>query len=114
MQACLPGTVVQGTHCCLYTVSGAAFVLRLLDKLVDIQWDAAVSVASVFPTGGSTAFLWVCSHGARQRLHFSSIQDLCITCSARGALPFVLLVGIILLSVLAGVGIAKRKPGSWI
>jgi hypothetical protein len=108
LHAALPGCVTLRTHCCLYTVSGAAFVLSKLGRLpVDVQWDSALSVLSAFPTSSPRALLWWCPVGASQSFHLSSIQDFCFSC-LRGALPVVLLVGLVLLALLAGALIASR------
>jgi len=107
LRTTLPGAVSSRTHCCLYTVAGAAFVLRELgSKPVDVQWDSALSVLSVLSTG--SRFLWWCPKGASQSLHLSSIQDICVKCMMKGALPAVLFVGLLLLALLLGVLIASR------
>jgi hypothetical protein len=109
LNAVLPGGIVSLAHCCLYTVSGAAFVLSKLARLpVDVQWDSALSVLSALPTGCPRALLWWCPVGAHQLLHFSSIQDLCFSCMLQGALPATLLVGFVLLALVAGALIALR------
>jgi hypothetical protein len=109
LHAVLPGGVAVRAHCCLYTVSGAAFVLSKLDRLpVDVQWDSALSVLSALPTGCPRALLWWSSVGANQLLHVSSIQDICLPCIFQGALPAVFLVGLVLMLLLAGALIASR------
>lgn len=104
LKATLPGAVIILAHCIIYTTSGAKFVLQCLDKQpVALQWDSALSVVSALPTGANHPLLWWTSGGASQRLHFSSIQDMCLTCSMHGIGPIIAVVSVILFALLLGV-----------
>lgn len=78
------GTVMEGTHCLLYTVEGAKKMVRLLGSSpIEMQIDSALSCLT---TGGQEDFrLWRTRKGASQRLfRASTIQDLCVSCRLRG------------------------------
>jgi len=103
-KAVLPGAVVVLAHCCILTTSGASFILGALEgRPAEVQWDSALSVLSAIPTGASRGLLWWCPKGASQKMHMSSIQDVCIPCMMKGAGPFVLCVGVLLIALLVGV-----------
>lgn len=115
----LAGTIINKTHCCLYTISGAAFILDMFDgRPVDVQLDYALSTLAVRSpakqiTGkGDLSFLWWCPKGSWQFLHLSSIQSTCLTCRLKGAGAVVVFVGIIFFVFLLGVIIASRRHRS--
>lgn len=114
----LAGSIINKTHCCLYTISGAAFILDMFDdgrRPVDVQFDYALSMLAVRSPAkqiigkeDDLSFLWWCPKGSWQSLHLSSIQRMCLTCRMKGAGAVVVFVGIIFFVFLLGVIIAYR------
>lgn len=104
-----PGALVVLAHCCLYTVPGARAVLELLeDKRISVQFDAALCAASAAAAPSSPPLLWWTSSGARQRFHISSVQDVCLRCNLRGALPVGCAGCLLLLFFVVGVAIGAH------
>lgn len=104
-----PGALVALAHCCLYTVPGARAVLELLGaERISVQFDAALCAASAAMGPSSSPLLWWTYGGARQRLHISSVQDICLRCNLRGALPVGCAGCLLLLFFVVGVAIGAH------
>ncbi len=68
-------------HCLLWTPEGARKALPALQRPVELQVDATLSLLAYDGTG---LRLWWTKTGARQVGLRTSIQDLCVTCHLRG------------------------------
>lgn len=104
-----PGALVALAHCCLYTVPGARAVLELLGaERISVQFDAALCAANAAAAPSSPPLLWWTSRGAHQRFHISSVQDVCLRCNLRGALPVGSAGCLLLLFFVVGVAIGAH------
>lgn len=103
----IEGTIMEGTHCLLYTRDGARKTVKLLGNTpIEMQIDSALSCLT---TNSSEEFkLWRSRKGASQQfLTGTTVQDSCILCLFKGSghtlygllILIILLVGILLIAV---------------
>ena len=104
----LPGSLISRTHCVLYSPAGAKKVAAALSgKCIEVQVDSMFS-ALVSRSGTDALRLWWCAEGASQKLHVSSVQDVCVPCLLRGAGLVVAGVLVIIVAFLVGALLGSR------
>ncbi len=108
----LPGAIISRTHCVLYTASGARKITKTLDRIpIEVQVDSMYSMLACL-SGTSRLRLWWSPDGATQKLHASTIQDVCIPCLFRGGLLVVTCMFIVVAAFLIGVALGFRRSPS--
>lgn len=74
------------THCVLYSPRGRERALSLLRYPIEMQIDTMITLLA--RQGELTLVLEAHPHTARQRMHWSSLQDMCIVCDAESHIRF--------------------------